>query len=84
MNEKIQELIALGASAAAHCQPCLQHHLARSREIGLTGDEIRQAIEIGRMIERGAVSAFRQVEKQLLEPSGTEASGCCGSADCCG
>jgi AhpD family alkylhydroperoxidase len=83
MNEKIQELIALGASAAAHCQPCMQHHLAKAKKLGLSGDEIQQAIEIGRMIELGAASAFRQVEKQLLAPADPEVSGCCGASGCC-
>lgn len=81
MNELTEELIALGASVAAHCQPCLEHHVARATELGVPEAEIRHAIEIGRMVARGADSAIKQAEEQLF--SG-EPSGCCGgSGKCC-
>ena len=27
MNESIKELVAIGASIGAHCQPCLKYHI---------------------------------------------------------
>jgi alkylhydroperoxidase/carboxymuconolactone decarboxylase family protein YurZ len=29
MDERIKELIAIGASVGAHCQPCLTYHVER-------------------------------------------------------
>lgn len=84
MNEQIEELIALGASVTAHCQPCLQHHVARATELGISKEDIQHAIEIGRMVSRGAESAFRQYEKQLFaEPAEKSSSSCCGGSGCC-
>ena len=57
MDEKTTELIAIGASIAAHCQPCLVHHATKARAIGLTDDAIAEAIAVGRMVEKGAISS---------------------------
>ncbi len=32
MKEQIKELIAVGASIAGHCQPCLAYHVTKARE----------------------------------------------------
>lgn len=82
INEKTQELIALGASIAAQCQPCLKHHVAKARELGLSDDEIQQAIEIGRVIKLGAASAFREHEKQVMAQAKAGES-CCGEGTGC-
>lgn len=83
MNTETEELIALGASAAAHCQPCLQHHVARAKELGIAEDAVRHAIEIGRMVSRGAESALLQYEKQLFADPAEAKSDCCGDTGCC-
>lgn len=82
MNLETEELIALGAAVAARCQPCLQHHIAQAREMGLAEEDILHALEIGRMVAKGADSAMLELEKQLLaEPAN---SGCCSSdSGCC-
>ena len=51
MDERTQELIAVGASISGHCQPCLEYHLGKARELGIGDGDIRNAIEIGQMIE---------------------------------
>ena len=33
MDEKTKELIAIGASVSAHCQPCLTYHVAKAKEL---------------------------------------------------
>ena len=30
MDEKVKELIAVGASVGAHCQPCLTYHVVKA------------------------------------------------------
>ena len=56
IDNRIKELIAVGASIAAHCQPCLQFHAARALENGAARQEIAEAIEIGKMGRKGAES----------------------------
>jgi AhpD family alkylhydroperoxidase len=87
MDEKTKELIAIGASVGAHCQPCLTHHVEAARELGVDEDSIRSAIETGQTVERGAMSAMKKFCAEL-QPAKTCSTGCSGprqqSASCCG
>ena len=88
MDEKVKELIALGASVGAHCQPCLRHHVTKAREAGLTESEIREAIAVGHMVEKGAMSAMRQFSTELFEAPESQGKNCAAGAakggGCCG
>lgn len=66
MDEQTKELIAIGASVGAHCQPCLTYHVEKARELGINDDEIRLAIETGHMVEKGAMSAMKKFSASIL------------------
>jgi AhpD family alkylhydroperoxidase len=53
-DNRTTELIAIGASVAARCQSCLEHHLAKAAEYGIEQSEVLQALEIGRTVRKGA------------------------------
>ena len=89
MDEKTKELIAIGASIGAHCQPCLEFHVAKARELGIEDGMIREAIAVGHMVEKGSMIAMRQFADGILDVSASKTSGCCGadkakSLGCCG
>ncbi|HEV2176134.1 MAG TPA: carboxymuconolactone decarboxylase family protein [Terriglobia bacterium] len=46
LDLKTKELIAIGASAVAKCEGCLEGHIKKALEIGLTKHEISDAIVI--------------------------------------
>ncbi|MEI6795883.1 MAG: carboxymuconolactone decarboxylase family protein [Methanomassiliicoccales archaeon] len=50
MDAQTKELVAIGASFAARCQPCIRHHLAKAREAGASEEDIRAAIDLGKRI----------------------------------
>lgn len=77
MDERIRELIAIGASITAHCQPCLEWHVDKARELGIDDDTIREAVEVGHMVEKGAMSAMRKSAGEVT------AQKTCGNAPCC-
>lgn len=54
MDEKIKELIALGASVACNCHPCVKFNTNKARQMGLEETEIEQAVEVGKMVRKGA------------------------------
>jgi AhpD family alkylhydroperoxidase len=85
MNEQTQELIALGASVSGHCQPCLDYHLGRLKELGVSEEDIQTAVEIGYMVEKGGMMAMRNYAKSALDPN-QENRGCCtgSNSNCCG
>jgi len=60
ITAKTKELIAVGASEAGHCQPCLSYHVNKAKELGIDEEEIKEAITVGHMVEKGAMSAMRK------------------------
>lgn len=62
MDVKIKELIAIGASVSANCHPCVKYHVDQARELALDEDEIQQAINVGKMVRKGAAG---QMDKLL-------------------
>lgn len=90
MNEQTKELIAIGASLAGHCQPCLTYHVAKAKEAGLSEADIRAAMEVGRMVEQGAMSAMREFAVTVFDTPAKATSVCCpgaaapGAKKCCG
>ncbi len=72
LEKRIKELIAVGASVTANCQPCLEYHVGKARENGSNESEIREAIETGKLVRKGAASKMDKLILQLGEstPSG--------------
>ena len=66
MNEVTKELVAIGASVAANCHPCLDHHLAKCDELGISREEVAEAVKVGLMVNHGAESAIRRKSRELL------------------
>jgi AhpD family alkylhydroperoxidase len=54
IDDKTKELIAIGASIVAHCQPCLQYHVARAQRAGADAQEMADAIAIAQLVRKGA------------------------------
>lgn len=54
-------------SIGTHCQPCLAFHLGKARELGIGADEIQHAMEIGYLVETGAVRAMKQFVSQIVD-----------------
>ena len=66
MDEQTKELVAIGASVAANCYPCMKYHLAKCDELGVTRAEVRAASEVGKMVNRGAATNTRKFVDELL------------------
>jgi AhpD family alkylhydroperoxidase len=81
MDDRTKELIALGASAAVNCHPCLKHHLELADELDISRDEVRAAIEVGTMVNRGAARQTRSFVDELL--GGGQPEPKAAAANCC-
>jgi len=75
MDEKTKELIAIGVSVCAHCQPCVTYHVGKARELGIGEELILEAVSVGQMVEKGAGSAMRDFTQGLF--------GKPGAVECC-
>lgn len=77
MDERTKELIAIGASITAHCQPCLAWHVEKALELGIDQADIREAIATGQMVEKGSMSAMRKFAEEVTVRNISESRSCC-------
>lgn len=80
LDNRIKALVAVGAAVSANCQPCLQSTLAMAQERGAEAPEIAEAIEVGKMVRRGAAFKMDKFASglNLAEPvtAGPAQAGC--------
>jgi len=74
MDERMKELVAMGAAAAANCHPCMDHHLAKCDALGIAREEISEAVKVGLMVNHGAERAIRKKARELLGEAAVEAA----------
>ena len=74
MDEKMKELVAMGAAAAANCHPCMDHHLAKCDELGIPRNEVAEAVKVGLMVNHGAERAIRKHTRELLGENSLESA----------
>ena len=69
LDNRIKELIAVGASVSANCQPCLQYHASEARKSGADGQDIMEAIDVGKTVRRGAAAKMDKFVASLTPPT---------------
>lgn len=76
LDDRIKDLIAVGASVTANCQPCLEYHVGAAYEAGAEEQEVAQAIEVAKTVRKGAASKFDKFASSLSQAAllGTSAS----------
>jgi AhpD family alkylhydroperoxidase len=67
IDERIKELIAVGASVSANCHPCIEYHVTKAREMKIDEAEIQQAVEVGRMVRKGAAGQMDELLEELSQ-----------------
>ncbi len=67
LDGNIKELIAIGASVSANCHPCIKYHIAKAREMKIDEAEVQQAVEVGKMVRKGAAGQMDELLKELSD-----------------
>ena len=81
MDKKIQEMIALGASYALNCRPCMEYHKKVAVEAGLTQEEMQAAIRVAEAVREGASKKTKAFADDLFGPIKEER--CCPAGSAC-
>jgi AhpD family alkylhydroperoxidase len=68
------ELVALGASLASNCVPCIEYHMKEARKVKLTDEEIAAAIELADKVRRVPAGKVLDVASRLLAEVAAEPS----------
>ena len=69
LDPKTEELIAIGAALASHCEPCLRHHIRQAAEVGCTKQEMRRAVEIAQDVKATPARLLTHLAARLLASS---------------
>ncbi|NLT53487.1 MAG: carboxymuconolactone decarboxylase family protein [Actinomycetales bacterium] len=65
----VRELVAVAAAVAGNCVPCLGHHVAAARDLGVGEEVIRQTIETADAVKRAPAREILRHAETLLAPS---------------
>lgn len=82
LDERTVRLIAVGASVTANCQPCLEFNVNRALAGGVDAQEVAEAIDIGKMVRKGAGARLDEFAGSLdfAVPAAAPATpACCGA-----
>ncbi len=69
ISKKNKELIAIACAHITHCPYCIDGHVRRAKEMGVTDEEIAEAIFVAMAMAAGASSAHSSIAmKALMKP----------------
>ncbi len=66
LGPKVTELIAIGASIGGNCLPCLRYHFAEAIKLGVSIEEIQEAVKIGKAVKERPISDIYKLAEDLL------------------
>jgi len=66
LDSKTVEIAGIAASIAGGCRPCLDYHFKKALEVGCTTGQVKEAIELGKMIKQRPIrDIYEQAEKLI-------------------
>ena len=85
LQDKIENLIAIGAATASNCIPCFEHLYEKAISSGISVDEIKWAAEIAGQVKNGAHIALKNCMNEIMGTGKTDESPCGKTEDksCC-
>lgn len=77
LTQTEKELIAVGASIAAGCQPCTAYHFRAARDAGAGEEEIRQAVDDALCVRNSAAKIMAGLAEKHLGSALASEAPCC-------
>ena len=65
-TEAVEELVAVGAAIASNCEPCLEYHVGRARELGVSDDDLVRAVQTARAVKAAPARNVARLAGDLL------------------
>ena len=69
-TEAVAELVARGAAVAANCEPCFKFHYDKARKLGVSREDMRQAVATAQGVKDAPAKAMRALTERFLRPEG--------------
>ncbi|MGR8948331.1 MAG: carboxymuconolactone decarboxylase family protein [Gammaproteobacteria bacterium] len=62
-----RELVALGAAIAANCIPCLEFHIPKARDAGISDAELGEVLSLADKVRRVPAAKVYEVADELVK-----------------
>ena len=72
IDEKIEELIAIGASVSANCHPCIKFHMDKAKKLEIAPEDIKAALKVGAMVRGGAAVQMDKLLSAITVENGID------------
>ncbi len=69
LSARDRELVALGAAMGSNCVPCIEYHIPKAREAGLSDSEISEAIRLSDRVRQVPARKVLEVALQMVSAS---------------
>jgi AhpD family alkylhydroperoxidase len=88
-NDRVAELVAIGAAVGSNCEPCLRYHCGAAAELGVPPADMRRAVDLAQSVKETPARHIREMADRLLArvepadggvPGPQPAQPCCGGA----
>jgi AhpD family alkylhydroperoxidase len=73
MSEQVNELVAIAASIAANCEPCLKYHDDQARKLGVSDDDMMRAVRMAQRVKEAPAAKMLDLASRLLGAPAVEA-----------
>jgi AhpD family alkylhydroperoxidase len=65
----VAELVAIGAAIGANCEPCLKYHYNEAKKLGVSREDMAQAVEMADRVKLAPAQNMRVLADKLLGTS---------------
>jgi AhpD family alkylhydroperoxidase len=65
-DPKVAELVALGAAVGSNCEACFRSHYETARTVGVSTDEIVQALSVAEAVKETPARRMRELAARKL------------------
>jgi len=75
----VAELVAIGAAVAANCEPCFKYHYNQARQLGVSTQTMRYAVQTAQSVKQAPAQAVAKLAERYLKGdfSAAPESECC-------
>jgi len=82
-SSAVEELVAIGASIAANCEPCFKHHYGQALKLGVSREDMARAVRTAQMVKSAPAKVMLELAGRYLQEEFAEAAQAAPAA-CCG
>lgn len=75
-SDQVRELVAIGASIAANCEPCLKYHVIEAGKLGVAVEDMRMAVNMALAVKESPAKSIRSLADKFLGEQESTDCGC--------